>query len=150
MENYIIKEATTKNLEEAAALVREVFLEFQAPGYSDEGITHFKEGLEYDKMCESLLGDGRKMWICCVNNEIIGVIRTRPPCHINLLFVKKEYHKKGIARALFNEAVKYFKATTSSSEITVNSSPYAVEAYRKPGFIETDTEQIINGIRLFP
>ena len=34
--------------------------------------------------------------------------------------------------------------------LTVNSSPYAVEAYRHFGFVATDTEQLTNGIRYFP
>jgi len=33
--------------------------------------------------------------------------------------------------------------------ITVNSSPYAVEAYRRLGFVNTDTEQLTNGIRYY-
>jgi GNAT superfamily N-acetyltransferase len=150
VENYKINEAKIENLEEIAALVWKVFFEFQAPDYSDEGIAHFKEGLEYEQMRESLLEDGRKMWICCDEDVIIGVIRTRPPCHINLLFVRKEYHRKGIARSLFNEAVKYYNAIGSNTEITVHSSPYAVEAYRKLGFVEINSEQVINGLRFTP
>ena len=32
-------------------------------------------------------------------------------------------------------------------EITVNSSPYAVEIYRKLSFVDTNTEQTVNGMR---
>ncbi|WP_094603611.1 GNAT family N-acetyltransferase [Sporomusa silvacetica] len=35
-------------------------------------------------------------------------------------------------------------------EITVNSSPYAVLIYEKMGFVRTDVEQEINGIRFIP
>jgi GNAT superfamily N-acetyltransferase len=150
MENYKINEAKIENLEEITALVWEVFLEFQAPDYSEEGIAHFKEGLEYEQMRENLLEEGRKMWICCDEDIIIGVIRTRPPCHISLLFVRKEYHRKGIARSLFNEALKYYNTIGSIKEITVNSSPYAVKAYRQLGFVETNSEQVINGLRFTP
>lgn len=150
MENYTIKEAKIENLEEASTLVWEVFLEFEGSDYSDEGIAHFKDGLKYETMRDILLESGQKMWICCDENRIIGVIRARPPCHINLLFVKKEYHRKGIARAMFNKMKEYYKATGSNSEITVNSSPYAVEVYRRLGFVETNSEQITNGIRFTP
>ncbi|WP_460645598.1 GNAT family N-acetyltransferase [Lacrimispora brassicae] len=34
--------------------------------------------------------------------------------------------------------------------MTVNSSPYAVEIYHKLGFVDTDTEQLVNGIRFIP
>lgn len=34
--------------------------------------------------------------------------------------------------------------------MTVNSSPYAVGAYEKPGFFDTDIEQVMNGLRFTP
>lgn len=150
MGNYTIKEAKVEDSEKAADLVWEVFLEFEAPVYSDEGTEHFKEGLNYNTMRERLVNDKNKMWLCFDKDTIVGVIRVRPPCHINLLFVKKEYHRKGIARALYNEAAKHYKAIGSNIEITVNSSPYAVEAYRKLGFAETKPEQVVNGLRFTP
>lgn len=39
---------------------------------------------------------------------------------------------------------------SSSKTITVNSSPYAVPVYHKLGFIDTDTEQLSDGIRYIP
>ncbi|WP_334295796.1 GNAT family N-acetyltransferase [Clostridioides difficile] len=36
------------------------------------------------------------------------------------------------------------------TEITVNSSPYAVEVYHKLGFKDTAVEQIVDGIRFTP
>ncbi len=38
----------------------------------------------------------------------------------------------------------------SLTEITVNSSPYAVEVYHKLGFKDTAVEQISDGIRFTP
>ena len=35
-------------------------------------------------------------------------------------------------------------------EITVNSSPYAVEAYRRLGFVDVDNEKLLDGIRFTP
>ena len=39
---------------------------------------------------------------------------------------------------------------TTFFAITVNSSPYAVPVYRKLGFVETDTEQLADGMRYTP
>ena len=33
---------------------------------------------------------------------------------------------------------------------TVNSSPYAHEIYKHIGFVDTDTEQCINGLKFYP
>ncbi|MCL2108375.1 MAG: GNAT family N-acetyltransferase [Oscillospiraceae bacterium] len=149
--NYVIKQAEIEDLPEAIALVKEVFMEFEAPVYSEEGVEYFMQGLNYEQMREGLTQRQHKIWVCrdLDTAELIGVIRGRPPGHINLLFVAKKHHRKGIARALFNEYAKYCKAD-AITEITVNSSPYAVEAYRKLGFCETDSEQVTNGIRATP
>ncbi|MCL2055684.1 MAG: GNAT family N-acetyltransferase [Oscillospiraceae bacterium] len=150
MKDYTIREATIEDLIDAAALIWEVFIEFEGTDYSEEGLTFFKSGLKYETMKDRLLKDGQKMWLCCDGDRIIGVIRARQPCHINLLFVKKEYHRKGIARALFGVMKEHYKQAGSYSEVTVNSSRYAVEAYRRLGFVETDTEQMSDGIRYTP
>ena len=46
-----------------------------------------------------------------------------------------------------NTAIEYCKQNNSSlKNITVNSSPYAVEFYHKKGFKDIDKEQTVNGI----
>jgi len=68
-----------------------------------------------------------------------------------MLFVKKDYHRRGIARSLFQTAVKEIcKKQDNVSKITVNSSPYAVEVYHRLGFVDIDKEQTVNGIRFTP
>ena len=52
----------------------------------------------------------------------------------------------GIGKALFNAV----KNECPSDKITVNSSPYAVPIYHKLGFTDTDTEQVVNGLRFTP
>jgi len=59
--------------------------------------------------------------------------------------------EKGIARSLLSEALKRCKTVKSDLEkITVNSSPNAVAAYRRMGFIPTSEEQSANGVRFVP
>ena len=86
-----------------------------------------------------------QIWSCVSGGRIVGVLAADND-HIHLLFVGREYHRKGIARQLFDIMVEYYCAL----EITVNSSPYAVEAYRKLGLVDTDTEQTVNGLRFTP
>lgn len=35
-------------------------------------------------------------------------------------------------------------------DFTVNSSPYAHEVYKHLGFVDTDKEQCVNGLRFYP
>lgn len=148
--NYAINELDINDLKEALALVWDVFLEFEAPDYCNEGIREFEEYIEYAAMNDRLLQHQLKMWACKENDIIIGILATRPPCHISLLFVDKKHHKKGIARTMLNEMINYYKSDGSYSEITVNSSPYALEVYRRLGFEDINAEQTVNGIRFIP
>lgn len=71
--------------------------------------------------------------------------------HINLVFTKKKYHRKGIARAIFNYLLDdVLRDNPSLSELTLNSSPYGLPFYLKIGFIPLSDEQEINGIKFTP
>ncbi|MCL2496056.1 MAG: GNAT family N-acetyltransferase [Clostridiales bacterium] len=147
---YFISEIESEDLKEALCLVWRVFLEYEAPDYVDEGIQEFKDFIAYDSIKQKLMENQFRMWVCRDKRKIIGVLATRPPCHISLLFVEGEYHRKGIASAMLSIMVDYYKAYHDHKEITVNSSPYAKEAYRRLGFNEIDIEQTVNGIRFIP
>ena len=53
---------------------------------------------------------------------------------------------KGIGKQLW----EYLKENSSNDEFTVNSSPFAVPVYHKLGFVDTNTEQLTDGIRYTP
>lgn len=63
--------------------------------------------------------------------------------HIALFFVDGAYHKQGIDRKLFETIL----INSTANELTVNSSPYAKDVYHRLGFIDSDVEQIVTGIR---
>lgn len=86
-------------------------------------------------------------WGCFMLHNLIGVIAVRRLNHISLLFVKKEYQRQGIAKKLFQTVVVYYKNDDRINHITVNSSPYAVEAYHHLGFKDTNIERTVEGIR---
>ncbi len=132
-------------------LIWEVFTEFEAPDYKQAGIDEFKKFILPEKI-KANSEAGRLSFLCCKeNNEIIGVLAIRGNRHISLLFVKKEYQRKGIARELFEIAVEICrKSNPYLKDITVNSSPYAVVIYEKLGFKRTDVDEEINGIRFIP
>lgn len=67
-----------------------------------------------------------------------------------MLFVNKEYHRRGIARSLFEMVEKICRSQNNINKITVNSSPYAIEVYHHLGFFDTDKKQTVDGIRFTP
>jgi GNAT superfamily N-acetyltransferase len=126
-----------------------VFDEFESPDYAEEGIREFKEFIEYDSVMQRCEKGEMSFWGCFDGAALVGITATRDTNHISLLFVKKEYHRRGIARGLFN-AVKKNCERENIKIITVNSSPYAKEAYRRMGFEGASEEKIKNGIRYIP
>ena len=134
----------------AMDIVWKVFLEFEAPEYSDEGIQEFKDFIAPNIVKKKMTNKELFIWGCFDGDNIIGVIATRPPCHISLLFVDKAYQRQGIAKTLYKTVLDYYKRYSDKREMTVNSSPYALEVYHRLGFVDTDKEQTVNGLRFIP
>ena len=148
---YSITEITADTLKSSNVLqlVWRVFEEFEAYQHSPEGVREFQNYFEYSSIKRLLDNSELMMWGCFHNGKIVGMIATKHSTHISLLFFDKKYHRQGIARALYQKVIEYAK-NNDCPEISVNSSLYAVEAYKRLGFVATDTEQQKNGIRFIP
>ena len=142
---FIFHESGTEKLDEVLALIRAVFLEFEAPDYSDEGIQEFMRFIKPETIGKMLSENKIRIWTCEREGRPVGALAASKD-HIYLLFVSGQYHRLGIARRLFDMMVDCCRPPS----ITVNSSPYAVEAYRRLGFVNTGTEQTVNGLRFTP
>jgi len=145
----IIRELSENDWKGALELVWTVFSEFEAPEYEPEGIAVFREFIALDSISGMHLSGTMHMWGSFEGEILTGVIAARGPGHIALLFVRKEYQRRGIARALFAVVEQYCRYGKQNS-ITVNSSPYAVAVYHRLGFKDTGSETVTNGIRFTP
>ena len=128
-------------ISDALELVWKVFLEYEAPDYTEEGINEFKRTIEDDSWVNA-----REFYGAFDGDKIVGVIATKDGNHIALFFVDGRYHNKGIGKALF----EFIKKDSLTGNISVNSSPFAVPIYHRLGFENTDSEQITNGVRYTP
>ena len=141
MEEILIKYIDSKDAA-ALSLVWNVFLEFEAPEYSEDGVKEFYKSIHEEAYLQQLC-----MYGAFLDGKLAGVIATRnEKSHIALFFVDGKYHRQGIGRKLFEAA----KSNCNSDKMTVNSSPYAVPVYVKLGFCRTDEEQVVNGIKFTP
>ena len=153
MENIIIRKITSNEVEDAMNLALEVFMQFEAPDYGPSGVDTFKKDIvqneEYIK--------NAKLGKCPIygafdGDKIVALIGMRSnKTHINLVFTKKEYHRRGIAKSIFNYLLNdIINENPTLEEITLNSSPYGLPFYLAIGFIPLSDEQEINGIRFTP
>lgn len=138
-----IKRINKTNIDVAAKLVTDVFMKFEAPDYSNEGVkAFFATAINNQDYMNNLVIYGAYL-----NNLLVGVIATRNEGnHIALFFVDGEHHREGIGRKLFEVVLE----NSTSDILTVNSSPYAKDIYHHLGFENSDVEQAVTGIRFIP
>jgi GNAT superfamily N-acetyltransferase len=142
MDELQIKVINENELDNALSLVWKVFQEYEAPDYNQKGIDEFGKSIHDPNFLAKLTIYG-----AFTGSKLVGLIATRSGgSHIALLFVDGEYHRKGIGRQLFHTVIE--KCPTAV--MTVNSSPYAVPVYHRLGFHDTNTEQVVNGLRFTP
>ena len=141
MEPYPVRRLTGEEIPQALALCWRVFQEFEAPEYSQEGIDHFRASLEDQERIRELTVYG-----AFDGGKLAGTLCMRAPQHIGGFFVDPAYHRRGIGKKLFAAMRRDY----ARQVFTVNSSPYAVEVYRHLGFVPTDEEQTVDGLRFTP
>ena len=85
-----------------------MFLEYEAPDYTQEGIDAF-----YRSIHDETYFSGLTVYGAFSNEKLIGVIATRNNGkHIALFFVDGNYHRQGVGKQLFQ--------TVRTDKMTVN------------------------------
>ena len=131
-------------------LVLNVFNEFVAPQYSDEGVNEFNKFVNAEAV-EARFKAGNIFILAKDGDKTVGLIEMRNNSHIALLFVDKSYQHQGIAKKLVRRAVAVcLDRDRELNKITVNSSPNAYIAYRSIGFKGERTVKTVNGIQFVP
>ena len=140
--DIFIRSLNENEIAEALSLVWSVFMEYEAPYYSKEGVEEFYKSIHDESYLSRLCTYGAYR-----DDKLVGVIATRNEgTHIALFFVDGNYHRQGIGKKLFQTILR----ECHPDKLTVNSSPYAVPVYHKLGFCDVDKEQVVNGLRFTP
>ena len=147
----VIRPVLDEEYADAMELVWKVFLECNASAYSNEGVFNFRKFLT-DETLYLRYREGEYPMFAFFDDkkEPKGVITLRNNNHISLLFVDGEYRKRGVGKRLLEYLCEYCREYQGQRVITVNSSPYAIGFYRKYGFVDTDREQMSDGITFTP
>ena len=109
---FPVRRLYPEEIQAALDLSWEVFLQFEAPEYSREGIWKFRRSLDDKERTRKL-----QFYGAFEGDKLIGMICMREPQHIGGFFVKADYHRKGIGRDLFNTMRKDY----DKQEFTVNA-----------------------------
>ena len=145
-----ITELAESEASEFCSVVIEVYDEFVAPDYSEEGNRHFYSFMTEDAVKQRLAG-GALTLIARADGRAAGVCAFRDGTHLSTFFVRKQYQGRGIGRMMFAYSLRKLKAEYPEAErITVFSSPFAVPVYKRLGFIQTGESEEKNGIISYP
>ena len=128
-------------------------MQFEAPEYPPEGVETFKKDIvENPEYLENARHGVCPIYGAFDGDKIVALMGMRSNrTHINLVFTKKEYHRRGIARAIFQYLLNdVLQENPALEALTLNSSPYGLPFYLAIGFIPLSGEQEMNGIRYTP
>ena len=142
---------TPDDAEGISALVLASFEEYIAPDYTDEqGVAEFRRYAEPEALRRRAEGNHFVM-VAEVDGALAGMIEMRDCNHVALLFVAKDFHRRGIAARLLERGLAEARARRPDVErVTINSSRYGVPAYERMGFRQTGPERAVNGIVFIP
>ena len=141
LEACTVRRLGPEEIPAALELCWQVFLEFDAPEYSREGVATFRASLEDRERTRKL-----KFYGAYDSSSLVGVLTMRAPQHIGDFFVRGSHQRRGVGRSLFQTMRQDYETQI----FTVNAAPGAAEAYRRLGFVPTDTEQLTDGLRYIP
>ena len=131
-------------------LVSLVFNEFVAPLYAQEGVQEFSKYVN-PVLLWKRSQENHFVLVATAQDKIVGMIEIRDYNHVSLLFVNKLFQQRGISKKLLGKALEIcLQQEPKLAEMSVNSSPNAVQVYEKLGFYQKSPEQIKNGIRFVP
>ncbi len=140
-----------KQLNRALELVWKVFEECDAEDYEQIGIKTFQHFIRWENMKEMLSSGEMVFFGAFEGNRMIGVIAMRSGFHISLLFVERQYQRKGVATKLVRRGAAHcLEQNPQLRRITVNSSPKGRKAYEAMGFHKLAPEQVRDGMRYTP
>jgi len=139
---FIIRRLSEDERQAALDLAWVVFSEYESPDYSAEGTEEFRKCLHDEDYLHGLQYYG-----AFDGEKLIGEIAIRPDRkHICFFFVDGRYHRRGIGTRMFRRLLEDYPGET----ITLNSSPYGLPFYKAIGFVATEEEKTVNGIRFTP
>lgn len=147
-----IRKYKKTDLIQAANIINKTFARFNSKEGTKKGV---KDYIEFytpkEKNIEQIEKQFTKtkiFFVAVEGNKIVGIIRGRPE-RITNLFVRSEYHDKGIGTKLIktfeNEAKK-----KKSNLIKAAASLYAVPFYQKMGYKKTTGIRYRYGLKIQP
>ncbi len=145
---YEVRWARESEWSPAMKLVWKTFLQYEGKDYTQEGIRHFFDFITNGDLYVSFLKGEYQMMVALMDRKIIGVGTLRGGNYLSLLFVDERYHHMGVGSAILGRLCDYLKTEAGQQYISLQAAPYAVDFYKKQGFLQIQPEMEFAGIRV--
>ncbi len=138
----MIRTLDRTELDNALPLVWDVFCEYEAVDYPESGKQAFWNAVHSEEYLNMLSAYG-----AFEGDKLVGIIATRNEGkHVALFFVHGNYQHRGIGKSLWSAVIE----SSNANEITVHSSLYAQDIYKKLGFMTSGDLHNEGGIQYIP
>jgi GNAT superfamily N-acetyltransferase len=136
-----IRDLTPEDIPAAAALLRCAAEEFILHESTPEDGAAFlaRQG---EAGMRGFLAEGFVYHVAEVDGELAGFIAIRERSHVYSLYVDRRWHRRGIARRLWETARDAALGPGHPGAFTVNSSNHAMPFYASLGFVPTAPTQV--------
>lgn len=84
---------------------------------------------------------GHRFHLGFLDGVLVGVAAIRDDCHLMHFFVSTRYQRRGIARRLWQRAMRDAVRRAGTRRFTLNATRVAVPVYLRLGFVATGTER---------
>jgi GNAT superfamily N-acetyltransferase len=117
-----------------SALVQESFTRFVAPDWEPRACDHFMHESSVERFAASI-PQATYAAVAQAGSQLVGFILMPTPARLAFLFVRPAWVRRGVASQLWEAARGHVEAHHPAIKtVELNSSPYAVAAYRALGF----------------
>jgi GNAT superfamily N-acetyltransferase len=99
---------------------------------------------------EYLASERYRYLLAYSDSQLVGFIAIRDGSHLFHLFVERAYQRQGIARLLWEQALRELCTPGNDGGFTLNSSLSAVPVYQAFGFVPAESIQSVHGISFLP
>jgi GNAT superfamily N-acetyltransferase len=86
------------------------------------------------------MADGHRFHLAWIGDTLVGIAAMREDYHLVQFFVATRYQGRGIARRLWQRAMRDAQRRAGTCRFTLNATRCAVPVYRHFGFVATGPE----------
>lgn len=149
MWNFVVKQADPRDWEAAIGVAWITFQQIAEQVCDEEGAREFRDGLTSTQFYIDFLQGKYPLFCAYQGKKVVGMLTLKGTAHISLLFVKKEYQRRGIGTELL-EACRAYCREHGGSSLTVNAAATGLSFYLANGFTASAGERFEGGIRFTP